>query len=193
MPAWLRRIAPILLTLWVAAVVTGVGSLMGGHLLTLPMPKIDDSVLLSAFAPRLEKNWLAAHALSLDCGCSRRILDHLLARGAHSGLDEKVLLLAGTKAMADQLASRGYAVELLDEAQLRKNYQIEAVPLLVIRDPEGRVRYLGGYSERKRGEIEDVAILTRLMGGEQELARPAFGCAVGQALRDKVDPLGLRN
>jgi hypothetical protein len=55
------------------------------------------------------------------------------------------------------------------------------------------VRYVGGYTPRKQAaDVRDLAVITAIRRGEAVEPLPTFGCAVGRALTDQVDPLGIR-
>jgi len=41
--------------------------------------------------------------------------------------------------------------------------------------------------------VRDVAVVEALRRGEAVEPLPTFGCAVGRALKEKIDPLGIRN
>jgi hypothetical protein len=175
--------------------------LLAGHLLTLPRP--DQSEVLRAAlrdrrVPGNPDRWTALHVLYADCGCSRRILDHLLERRALPGLDERIVLVLGEDeteagALRPPALAAGFTFEVLTPEDLEARLGVESSPLLVIADPAGAARYVGGYTDRKRGpDIEDAAILARLRQGERVAPLPVFGCATSKKLQRKLDPLSLK-
>jgi hypothetical protein len=133
------------------------------------------------------------HVLYGDCGCSRRVIRHLAARGPSALADERVVLVDPREGDRPGLERAGFSVEVTDRAGLHRSFAIEAAPLLVLARPEGDLAYVGGYTDRKRGpEIEDLALLRAAQRGRDPSALPLFGCAVNTQLARQVDPLGLR-
>lgn len=180
----------VALSLWGLAVLIPVSSLMAGHLVTLPRPTLE-SVLRLAH-PTAHRQ--ALHVLAADCECSRRVREHLLARGARSEIDEKIILVSDVVDTGERERARGFAFESLAGAELVTKYHLESAPLLVVFGPSGALEYSGGYTSRKQGEtIAESDIIDRLQRGEVVPALPTFGCAVSTALRDQLDPLGLKN
>lgn len=189
--------ARAVVALWVPSVIVVCAYLLGGHLLTLPTPPGADPRLARALASmRADEGaprWLALHVLYEGCRCSRRVLDHLTARGASADVRERVLLVGASDASAARVRAAGYGFEALTREALRARYGFEAAPVMVVADPRGRVRYLGGYTDRKQGAVvRDVDIVRRLQRGEAVAALPLFGCAVSARLQRDTDPLGLR-
>lgn len=137
---------------------------------------------------------MLTHVLYGACACSRRVLDHLVARGPLSATTERVVL-AGTDrgSRVAELHARGFGVDLLAPEELKARYGIEAAPLLIISSPAGDVRYLGGYSERKQGPaLQDRELLAQLRGGRFATALPVLGCAVSRRLQELADPWRLK-
>ena len=187
----------ILLGLWAAAVLVVGSYLLAGHLLTLPKPESADERLATGIASvrtsQNEGRWLVLHVLYTECGCSKRVLDHLLSRGADPFAIERVVLVGGDDATAAKIRAAGYQYEAVTDATLESRYGVTAAPLLVIADPTNAVRYVGGYSDRKQAEkIRDLETFARLVKGETPDPLPVFGCAIAKKLQDTVDPLGLR-
>ena len=183
--------------LWVPSVIVVCAYLLGGHLLTLPKPAQADPRLARALAALRagegRPRWIALHVLYEGCRCSRRVFDHLVARGASPAMAERVLLVGGSEASVARARAAGYAAEALTRDGLRARYGFEAAPVMVVADPRGRVRYLGGYTARKQGAaMRDVDIVRRAQAGEAVAALPLFGCAVSARLQRDTDPLGLR-
>jgi hypothetical protein len=177
------------------------GYLLMSHLVTLPAPPPADPELRQAIATqrRLTERdrWLALHIVFDDCGCSRRVLDHLLVRPRPPGVVERVVLVterpASTAGAAVAIRARGFDLDVVTPDQLVARYHIEAAPLLVVADPRDTIRYIGGYTSRKQGAaIRDLAVIAAVQHGEPVEPLPTFGCAVGRALKSKLDPLGVR-
>jgi hypothetical protein len=192
-----RRAAWIGLILWGAGVTMVGADLLASHLITLPAPQTTDLRLRATFegfrAPEGAPAWRAIHALSGHCRCSSLVAEHLLARGAGPFAAERVLLVEGAEGVARALEEAGFSVEQLDRDQLEARHGIISVPLLIVADPAGVVRYAGGYTERKQGPvIHDREIFAALAAGEAPESLPTFGCAVSAGLARSIDPLGLR-
>ncbi|MEO1233074.1 MAG: hypothetical protein AAFZ18_29690 [Myxococcota bacterium] len=168
--------------------------LLGGHLLTLPTPALGDPKLRRAVsARRSPSQWLALHVLYGDCGCSRRVVRHLARRGPTSLAREHVVIVDPRKGDLEDLREAGFTVERTEREALDAEFGVAAAPLLVIADASGAPRYIGGYTDRKRGpSIEDLAVLRSAQAGDTPEPLPLFGCAVNTTLARQVDPLGLR-
>jgi hypothetical protein len=203
-----RWIARGVLSLWFPAVLVVCAYLLGGHVLTLPSPTSDSVRLTSAFAAirdtrdsRAGERWIALHVLYEGCRCSTQVLDHLLARGVETGTTERVVLVrtgesageSNDPSTASRIKAAGFDLEVISTEDLANRYGIEAAPLLVVSDPQGAVRYVGGYTDRKQSVvIHDHEIIASLRGGAKVAPLPVFGCAVSKELGRRVDPLGLR-
>lgn len=196
--ARLRRPALLaLFAVWVPALFLVVANLAAAHWYSLPEPDRHGSALrgaLSALRKELRADgWSATHVLYGFCPCSRRVVEHLVARGADRALTESVLLVGDKPSLRAMLGARGFAVQVIDPPQLKSRWGIEAAPLLIVASPQGAIRYLGGYSDRKQGPvIRDGEIIARVMRGGPESALPLFGCAVSRTLQAALDPLGLK-
>ena len=203
--------ARVVLSLWFPSVLVVCAYLLGGHILTLPSPTGDSVRLTSAVATMrghgasTADRWIVLHVLYEDCRCSARVLDHLLSRRAEPGETERIVLVstrwgaepseerAEDGALAARIEAAGFELERTSPEALESRYGIQAAPLLVVSDPTGRVRYVGGYTDRKQSvAIRDREILHDLRQGGSVEALPVFGCAVSKTLGESVDPLGLR-
>lgn len=173
-------------------------SLMAGHLLTLPEPASRDLLAAAIAHSRTEREsgrWLAIHVLYADCGCSQRVLDRLEDRSVATDATERLVLVGGTPDAAydADMTARGYTVERLSPKQLGERYGVESAPMLIVSDPVDELRYVGGYTDRKRGpDIKDRDILEALGAGADVEELPLFGCAVSRELQGLVDPMGLK-
>jgi len=197
---WRTLALRTLFAVWVVCCLVGGGYLLSAHLLTLPTPDLTDlGPQRSAVAARRstqQGRWLAVHILDQECKCSQRVLDHLLAEPRPPGIVERVVLIA-SEVSADRSAAiraRGFDLDIVTPEVLAERYRVQAAPLLVVLDPSDAVRYVGGYTPRKQADdVRDVAIVEALRRGEAVEPLPTFGCAVGRALKEKIDPLGIRN
>ncbi len=77
--------------------------------------------------------------------------------------------------------------------ELQQRYEIESVPLLVVADATGHIRYSGGYTDKSGAvDVEDAAIIDGVRAGRAVDARPVFGCAVSSRVQEAIDPLRLK-
>jgi hypothetical protein len=175
--------------MWFAGMIFAGAGLLARHVVALPTPAADARLGSSLQALRLpaeQGRWLAVHVLYADCRCSQRIKDHLLSRSRPSDFAEIVLWVGG--AIPADLAAR-FDVRRVAARDLA-SYGIEAAPLLVALDPEGHVRYAGGYTTRKQGpKIEDRELLEASRSATRPEALPLFGCAVSDRLKRELSNL----
>jgi len=185
------------LAVWAAGASVVMAALMASHWVALPRPAHDDSRLNASLAalPRDEQHarWRMHHVLYAECGCSRRVLEHIAARTRTDDVDEVVLLVGDDSDVERLCRDSSLRLELVSEDQLAQRFGVEAAPLLVITDPSGATRYCGGYTDRKRGlAYQDLATLARLRAGEHAPPLPVYGCGIADSLRAALDPLGLK-
>jgi hypothetical protein len=191
-------VAKFAFVLWVPAVLVPGAYLLARHLLTLPKPSVVDPALLAVMSglrdPGSQKDWLALHVLYGECGCSQRVLAKLLMRPPVREVTERIVYIGAADTRTESRArALGYAFDQVTREQLVERYHLESAPLLVVADPGGRIRYVGGYTDRKQGDfVRDADVLSRLVEGREVEALPTFGCAVSEKLQSAVDPLRLR-
>jgi len=198
-----RAFGVALLLVWAVAVLVVGAALMAPHVVALPVPTPDDSRL--AFAMRslpgaTAGRWSALHVLYEGCGCSARVLAHLMARRARADLNEQVLFVRdapqadpGAEMTAVRARGAGFGFESVTPGELEQRYQIEAVPLLVVADAAGHIRYSGGYTDKSGAvEVDDVPIIDGVRSGLSVEARPVFGCAVSSRMQEAIDPLRIK-
>jgi hypothetical protein len=187
-------------SLWAVLAFVATTSLMAAHLYALPRPDDSDPKLQGAVnslrTAADRGRWLAVHVLYAQCRCSQRILDHLATSPRPATTREKLLIVGSIEELATTLgrvAARGFDVIETTPVELRDRFHVQAAPLLLVMDPQGSVRYAGGYTERKQGlAIRDVDIIGRLASNQQAEELPLFGCAVSKQLRQLLDPFSLR-
>lgn len=201
----LRRAVLILLVLWLAGGIVLGGAMLVQHVVALPAPP-PSSAALGAQMHRLfagrgasgsgQGKWRALHVMYRACPCSQRTIAHLTEGQRSAELDEAVLLVddEGEAGPEDQkLAAHGYRVSVITPEVLRRDFDLEAAPVLVIARPDGKVVYAGGYTRHKQSDaFEDLAILSELRQREDRAALPVFGCPTSDRLARQLDPLGLR-
>ncbi|HEX7667220.1 MAG TPA: hypothetical protein VF407_21965 [Polyangiaceae bacterium] len=184
---WLGR--SVLAAWFVGMVVVGSG-LLAKHLVALPVASaVDVAPAMNALRDDAEKNqWLAVHVLSVDCRCSRRIAEHL-AQSDRPRDWKEIVLWVGDGPIDVHLDPAHFDVRRISVADL-VGAGVEAAPSLLVLDPEGHVRYSGGYTDRKQGVVvADVRILDAVHRGEVVDPLPLFGCAVSDRLQGQLASL----
>lgn len=188
------RLWRALFAAWCALSVTLVSALGAAHFYALPSPSAGDVALARAVASvRAGRTQVLLHFLYAKCKCSRRIFDHLLARGALAGVAEQVVLVDGDAELAARLRAAGFGVSEANPRELEQRYGVSAAPLLVVAGQADTPAYVGGYTTRKQGlDVEDVRIARDVARGVPTALLPLFGCAVSEQLQRLLDPLGLK-
>jgi hypothetical protein len=190
-----QKLPTTFLVIWVVAVI-----LVGGALTSFHQPFQTPAESILALSRAAAPNtWQTVHILSGSCGCSQRVLRHLLDRRPLDGVAEQILLvdglagseqdLPGTAALLEQLQRAGFAVRHLAAKDIPREYGLRGVPLLLVVSPRHHVAYLGGYGSQ--GD-QDLRILTELRSGQEAKVLPVVGCAVGSHLRQQADPFHLK-
>jgi len=191
------RLARLAFWVWAIASFVMACTLMLGHSYALPRPTTASPGLRAAIAearaPADQGRWLVHHFVYGRCRCSQRVLASLFARKPLAGVAERVVLVGGQGAYERGAREAGFALDVIEPSALKTRFHLEAAPVLVVTDPAGEVRYVGGYTERKQGyALRDVEIVRALRAGRAEIELPLFGCAVSEQLARVLDPLGLR-
>jgi hypothetical protein len=190
-----KVVAAAAMLLWLAAVTVPLAYLCAAHLVPFRTGALPAQFLPAPSDGVKKPAWQMIHFLAADCPCSQAVAAHLLQRGPLPGVVEAVALVGRDPALEQLLRARGFAVRLTTEADLARMPRVPAVPSLFIRSPQREMVYAGGYAPR--GVVAPAAnaeatLLTRLKRGEKIAEYPVNGCAVGRALRAKIDPLQLR-
>ncbi len=193
-----RTVLRVLLALWSLALLATGAALLAGHLVALPKPHYDDSRLTSTLARmrnhRPSGRVVVIHILDVDCRCSQRVLEHLVARRALPGVEERVVLVGPEGLEGPRVSSSGFELEVVTRSGLLARYGVLSAPVMVVADGQSRVQYIGGYTLRKQATaMRDAEIIARIARGEEVEPLPLFGCAVDAKLRETVDPLRLLN
>ncbi|MED5371006.1 MAG: hypothetical protein VX899_08345 [Myxococcota bacterium] len=191
------RLGRLVLGVWAPMIAIICAYQLGSHLLTLPVPEVNDPDVQRALAQtrHLDETgeWMLVHVLYTDCNCSVRVARYLVEEPRPEGLVEKLVLVGEDPELAAKAQAAGFELYQTDEAGLGTQWHMEAAPVLAVVDPANQVQYLGGYTDRKQGAaIRDLEILGDLQSTRPVAALPLFGCAVSQTLQRAVDPLGLR-
>lgn len=192
-----RALAALYLWLWGASLLAVGVVLMAGHWVALPGPARDDAGLareLAGLEPaRGATAWVLTHVLYAECRCSRRIFEHIAERPTPAGVHERVLLIGRDESWERHARERSIELVEVDPTELRERFGIESAPLLLVADPQGRIRYRGGHTARKQGlDDRDIEILEALREGREAAALPVYGCAVSRELQSILDPIGIK-
>ncbi len=181
-PAWVYA----LLGVWALAAVVA-GAVLCSYHLSFEAP---DSGLAAVAPSASQHSWLLVHVLSEECGCSQRVMTHLLARGRIAGVSEEIVLVDGPEAtpehrVSDKLEYAGFPLRHADADELLRRYHLVGVPVLIITNPAGRVVYRGGYGS---AYDQDAVLLQAAQQGRTPPEYPVIGCAVGARIQRQVDP-----
>jgi hypothetical protein len=173
--------------LWITGIILVGGALTAVHELPL-------EVSTPAREAPATPTWSMVHVLSTKCGCSKRILQHLVGRHVSADADvrERVVLIDATDEWRTQLEGAGFEVEAQDAAQLAQRIGVDAAPTLVVRRPDGSLAYSGAYAPKRGAPPRDLELLARARAGETLDGFPLFGCAVSRELQERSDPLRLK-
>jgi hypothetical protein len=176
-----RALAVAGLAVWFAVASVASVRLMSRHLAPLdPGDRARTERAMGELARADGGGWTVAHVLYADCGCSARVARHLAETARKTGVHEHVIVV-GDSPELEALATSGLRLHHATAESLADTYGLDAAPLLVIADPAGRVRYIGGYTERKQAyAIEDARILAELFAGREVAPLPVFGCAISR-------------
>ncbi len=185
------------LLVWAGLSLVVQSTLMVGHWYTLPAPDRADPRLEHALASLVPaengESWAAIHVLYSACRCSQRVFDHLFESERPDDLYEVVLLVGEDEDVETRAHAAGFDVVSVSPQELEKRYGVVSAPLLLVVNPEGRLRYAGGYTERKQGyEIEDEDVIDALQAGVTPEVLPLYGCGVSKELQQLLDPMGLK-
>lgn len=192
-----RRLARAVFWLWVPVALLVGASLLATHWYKLPLPDRHDERLLASLAAlrttEEQQEWMVVHVMYASCKCSREVVRHLVEGPRPAGIAERVVLVGSAPEVDALLAASSFTVIRVSPRQLADRFAIEAAPLLLVVDPQGVLRYRGGYSERKQAtDLRDVEIIVGLLADGEVPTLPLFGCAVSEQLRGLLDPFGLR-
>jgi hypothetical protein len=177
---------------WAGAVVLAGGALMSFH-----QPFVTPGERILGLGRVVDGGgWRMLHVVSGSCGCSQKVMRHLLERGPMPGVQEEVVVVDGGEPYLDGsaglmagLAQAGFAVSHLAAAEVPADAGLHGVPLLVVAKPGRSVVYVGGYGA---GGDQDGAIVRALRADQKATPLAVVGCAVGARVRREADPLHLK-
>lgn len=200
------NLTSFVISIWAIVLTLVCSSLMVGHWVSLPTPAVGSTLESAEFQGKsptnarstlvrlpAEDRWLVSHFLYADCPCSRKVLDHVVHREPLANVNERIVLIGHPQPTELEAAQAKFSVELISPEALLAQYGVESVPLLVVADRDGTIKYSGGYTRRKQGlDYQDQSIVRQLVAGGQVDPLPLYGCAVSQRLKRIVDPMGLK-
>jgi hypothetical protein len=179
---------------WAAATLYAISTLALPHMAPVAQASRADRTIAALLALReAPDRALVVHVIGAHCSCTERLFRHLLERPRFDGVEE-VVLFAGEDArkQADALRA-GLRYATVTDEMLVKRYALEAAPVIFEFDARGKLRYAGGYFDHPSAlRPLDAELHARIARGDRVTPLPVYGCAVGAALREKVDPLGIR-
>lgn len=190
----MRTNSPIrwLLAAWIFAVIL-LGAILTSYHQPIHTP--GENILLLAGGPS-PGQWRAIHLLSGSCGCSQRVMRHLLERPRLDHVDEQILVidddspyLPESSGLLQRLRQQGFSVTHIAAKDIPGNVELRGVPLLLFVSPEGHLRYAGGYGSHYD---QDLPILRQIRSGKSPRPLTLLGCAVGNRLKRKADPFRLK-
>ena len=183
------------IAIWASALTLVIGTLMVSHWVVLPSPAVGQTLPAAEVTRTVSTRGRLQvfHFLSSECPCSRRVLRHLVDRGANAKVLETIVLVGESKELEMAAVKHGYVMDVVTPEELASRYEVESGPLMIVTAPDSTILYSGGYTSRKQGyEIQDERIISELLAGDEVECLPVFGCAVSKDLQAIVDPLGLK-
>ncbi len=177
----------LVLAAWAALVSAPIALLMAQHLAPLPAPT-------STPAWPATGRWRSIHVLGGDCTCSADLAEALRQRGPDPALDEEIWMV-GDAPWSASLQRAGFKLRRITEATLQNQQGLEGAPWLYVIDPQGHLAYSGGHTGRPAGQrapLRDIEICGAVRSGQAVASLPAYGCAVSDALRARLDPFRLK-
>jgi hypothetical protein len=180
-------VARVAVVAWFGGMLVIGAALLAKHVVALPAPVGNEKLARSLSALRLPGDrgkWLAVHVLYAECRCSQRVVTHLLSTTRPRGWEEMVLWFG--RGEPDPALDAHFRVSRVTAADLSR-FGIDAAPLLVVLDPQDRIAYSGGYSERKQGPVlDDLRIFDGAQHAGTLAGLPVFGCAVSDELGQQL-------
>lgn len=134
------------------------------------------------------------YLLAEGCGCSQIVAEYLVETGPRPNYEEEVWTIGDLGRWGRRLHERRFSIRPLRSEHDLERYSIQGAPMLIVTDTEGKITYRGGYAPRllrNPDEVKVGSVLKSLRDGAVVEAFPVFGCAVGQNLRQILDPVGI--
>lgn len=147
-----------------------------------------------------QKSWQIIHFLGGECQCSEYLVDYLVKRGPSKEFHEKIIVFDDKKDFYKPLIGAGFNVKSLEYEKVSRENKPEGIPLLVIANPGGKVKYEGGYAEQMLNpmtKIKDIEMANKYKLAAKENRRevasyPAYGCYMSKKYRKWLDPAGMK-
>jgi len=173
--------------------------LVGGALTSFHQPFLAPEAKIVEIASHSNSTrWRAVHFLSAGCGCSQKVMAHLLSRGLFRDLSEDVVMVDGmspdppdSEATIQRLRNAGFHVSHVSSKEIPVAYGLRGVPLLLFVAPNGGVVYIGGYGPDKY-HLQDEYLYQQISAGETPKPYPIIGCAISAKLKQRLDPFALK-
>ena len=181
----------LLSIVWMLSLTCVLASMHTWHSLSFKAPKPNE--VLSFLKPNTDLN--AIHFISEGCSCSIHLINHLLERGPHQKISEKVIILGNLKKRAKELSMKGYLVDSISYQDAYENEYFSATPLLVVYDKNKSIEYMGGYTENTitpLSKIYDLEIYKTALTDSKKKTYPIKGCANSKNIQQLIDPFGLK-
>lgn len=185
----------MLIAAWAAGTLYAISTLALPHMAPIAQASRADRTIAALLALRQARDrGLVVHVIAAHCSCTERLFRHLLERPRFEGMEE-IVLFAGEDARKQSDAVRaGLRYATVTDAALVQRFALEAAPVIFIFDARGTLRYAGGYFDHPSAlRPLDEQLQARVARGDAVTPLPVYGCAVGAALRERVDPLGIRD
>jgi len=181
----------LLLAAWAIVLIIGIASLSVRHLAALPKPT-NNPFLIRAIL-KYRRNPATAflvHVIDAQCSCSSGLLTHLLTRRPFANQEELILFVGTDQAKQQLIRKSNFEYQSVSSSQLVDRFGLEAAPILLIFDRDGKLRYAGGYYDRPAAvDPLDVTIYKALSAGAPVEGLPVFGCAISPRLQKAISPL----
>lgn len=180
-----------MLAAWVVVTLVGLAALSLKHMASLPEP--EDEARLSRAMLQLRRSSSGSflvHVIYAQCSCSRALFAHLVARRPFPGAEEAVLFVGADSRKRESAKRAGFTFTTVSTQELASRFELEAAPVLIVFDSEGRLRYAGGYYAHPATLTPlDERIYRQVAAGAKVEPLPVFGCAVTSRLQESLNPL----
>lgn len=140
--------------------------------------------------------WNVFHLLLADCPCSANVAVYLENRRPSALAHEKIFMIGDNPGIVRELKKASWQVISLTPQEAQDRLGADGGPWLLIYDPQGKLRYSGGYLGRAihspSEPFKDIEILVSLKSDRIVQPLASFGCVASEKLRHQFDPLGLK-
>ncbi len=128
-------------------------------------------------------HWQAVYILGSDCVCSLRVAEHLAQRGRLADIEERTILVGRSAATDSKLQRWGLQPARWSAEDALQAFGAHNAPLLLFIDPDGNIRYSGGFARRSdfQDGFAEPRIWAELRAGREVERLPAYGCALASS------------